>query len=190
MDDSPFALLPAEIRDDIFRLALTSEVPIPFLPENEPGLLQTCRQIRYENKQVHWAENEFILMVQGHIGARLPKQVLQDIQSLNIHKFRAIPKINVRYEAWRPRPHMCVPPQPKFEMVLRALAAKGAAYQQVVIDADIAPILPAGLPRRELRQAQSNSIWKGGMEKKWAEMLTRAFEGWHESDVATWWRRS
>ncbi|KAK5721835.1 hypothetical protein LTR15_006428 [Elasticomyces elasticus] len=160
MDNSPFALLPAEIRNDIFRLALTSGVPIPFLPENEPGLLQTCRQIREETKQVHWVENEFILMVQGHRGARRPRQVLQDIQ---------------RY--------------PKFEMVLRALAAKGATYQQVVIDADIAPKHPAWVPGGELRQAQWNYMYNGGMEKKWAEMLTRDFEQWHESEVAIWWRR-
>ncbi|KAK5766623.1 hypothetical protein LTS12_003242 [Elasticomyces elasticus] len=189
MDNSPFALLPAEIRNDIFRLALTSEVPIFFLPENEPGLLHTCRQIREETKQVHWVENEFILMVQSHRGARRPRQVLQDIQSLNIHKFRAIPKIIVRYEAWRPRPHMCEPPKPKFEMVLRALAAEGATYQQVVIDADIAPKHPAWVPGGELRQAQWNNMYNGGMEKKWAEMLTRDFEQWHESEVAIWWRR-
>ncbi|KAK3638371.1 hypothetical protein LTR22_017849 [Elasticomyces elasticus] len=188
MDDSPFALLPAEIRNDIFRLALTSEVPIPFLPENEPGLLQTCRQIREETKQVHWAENEFILMVQGHRGARRPRQVLQDIQSLNIHKFRAIPKIIVRYEAWRPFPHINEPPKSKFEMVLRALAAKGAAYQQVVVDADIAPIIPVNFPNREWYQARENRMSNGRMDEKWAEILTRDFEQWHEDDEAIWWR--
>ncbi|KAK5720436.1 hypothetical protein LTR17_014993 [Elasticomyces elasticus] len=138
---SPLYRLPAELRNEIFRMALTSDSPIELRPSNEPALLHTSSQTREETRLVYWAENVFFIMVRGEHY----QEIVDRINALDIHKFRAIPKIIVRYQAQRGRYYEHVPRQ-AFHQVLIALAARGAAYRQVVIEADIAPRYKTWIP--------------------------------------------
>lgn len=55
--------LPAEIRNEIYRLSVVDVHPIQLKPDNErgtqPGLLRCCRQIRHESLSIFLEENEF-----------------------------------------------------------------------------------------------------------------------------------
>ena len=59
---SPLLELAAELRNNIYRLVLTSEIPVAIKKSDLRGrtaLLQTCRQIRNEASSVFYSENEF-----------------------------------------------------------------------------------------------------------------------------------
>ncbi|KAK4548839.1 hypothetical protein LTR36_008612 [Oleoguttula mirabilis] len=57
--------LPGELRNHIYRLALLSpsRVQIRHDTVGQPGLLQTCHQIRNEAKPIYYKENEFTVTV-------------------------------------------------------------------------------------------------------------------------------
>ncbi|CAK4034157.1 Hypothetical predicted protein [Lecanosticta acicola] len=61
--------LPAELRNDIYRLVLVPEddaaVDIDANGYDRPGLLSTCKQIYYEARKIFYAENKFMFLVAG-----------------------------------------------------------------------------------------------------------------------------
>ena len=64
MDNSPLAKLPAELRNEIARLALEQESPLDLgLIRRDNGLTQTCKQLRGETRPMFWALNRFELRV-------------------------------------------------------------------------------------------------------------------------------
>ena len=64
MENSLLNRLPAEVRNSIYRYALTN-VSHGFrdLGEGEPPLLRTCKQIRQESRLMYFACNGFTLTV-------------------------------------------------------------------------------------------------------------------------------
>lgn len=66
MDNSPLARLPAELRNDIYELSLTSGTGIVVVWRSEvrqwhpPPLLLTCRQIRREASSTYYAGSIFL----------------------------------------------------------------------------------------------------------------------------------
>lgn len=63
MDSSPFARLPGELRNQIWRLSVIKPDGVNMSykqrTSNEPTLLATCRQIRREASGIYYAENAF-----------------------------------------------------------------------------------------------------------------------------------
>ncbi|KAK3638372.1 hypothetical protein LTR56_003522 [Elasticomyces elasticus] len=164
---SPLYRLPAELRNEILRMALASDTPIEFRPGNEPALLHTSSQTREETRLVYWAENDFFITIRGVTSTSEPYQDTVDhINALDIHKFRAIPKIIVRYEAFRTRNHDYVPRR-AFHETLRALSAKGATYQQVVIESDIAPRFEPWRIHSPAMQIERNRMAQLSAEEDW-----------------------
>ncbi|KAK5699506.1 hypothetical protein LTR97_005634 [Elasticomyces elasticus] len=164
---SPLFRLPAELRNEIFRMALTSDTPIELRPGNEPALLHTSNQTREETRLVYWAENDFYITIRGGTSTSEPYQDIVDrINALDIHKFRAIPRIIVRYEAFRTRNHDHVP-RGAFHQVLRALSAKGATYPQVVIESDIAPRFEPWRIHSPAMQMERNRMAQLSAEEDW-----------------------
>lgn len=70
-EQSPLLKLPAELRNHICHLALVSDSPVKitgppnkdrrhrYLPPREPGLLQSCAQLRRECTAVYYSKNVF-----------------------------------------------------------------------------------------------------------------------------------
>ncbi|TKA63277.1 hypothetical protein B0A55_10235 [Friedmanniomyces simplex] len=151
MDASPFGRIPAELRNEIFRLALTSNTPIALRPDTEPALLRTSRQIRGETRGVFWAGKDFVVNVATDTGV----QTAQDIGGLDQDKLRLIPKIIVRSKlVLQSRGTWGTTPVDDLELVVDALAARGATKQQVEMVVEFAENIPAhirGLPRAEAK---------------------------------------
>ncbi|KAF2773404.1 hypothetical protein EJ03DRAFT_323901 [Teratosphaeria nubilosa] len=65
--DQPFPLLelPAEMRNDIYRLVLVKNEPVQVRAQDSstPALLRTCRQIREEATSIFREENTFTLVI-------------------------------------------------------------------------------------------------------------------------------
>jgi len=99
MDASPLSRLPAELRNEIFELAYTSEQPLLVIYNHNNAtvrlsptslncycrllaLRQTCKQIRQETRALVWARNTIVLYAEeGHIAkavGRLGTQIGED----------------------------------------------------------------------------------------------------------------
>ncbi|KAK0805557.1 hypothetical protein LTR91_015549 [Friedmanniomyces endolithicus] len=168
MDGSSFNRIPAELRNEIFELALTSSGPVELRRGNEPGLLQASRQIRQETQSVFWAGNDFIINVTVDSGV----QIAKEIAALDLDRLRLIPHIIVKESfVLRSRRNVRGPNQVNdLEVVLDALAARGAVKQQIVLEvayeiADNVSAHTRGSPQRvavmlEERKKYNRWLWE------------------------------
>ena len=168
MDGSSFNRIPAEIRNEIFELALTTSGPVELRRGNEPSLLQTSRQIRQETQSVFWAGNNFIVNVTVGSGVEIAKE----IATLALPKLRLAPNIIVKETfVLRSRRYVRGPNQVNdLEVVLDALAARGAVKQQIVLEvayeiADNVSAHTRGSPQRvavmlEERKKYNRWLWE------------------------------
>ena len=95
MEDSPLQRLPPELRNHIFKLALTADRPIKLEDLHEKtALIRTCKQIRQEGSAIFYMCNRFsFIFVQDTEDAvaklcvflrRLGPKILQHIGSLRV----------------------------------------------------------------------------------------------------------
>lgn len=65
LHQSPLLKLPPELRNSIYRYALVEpsspyiKIPAGALPPPQPGLLQTCTQVRRDATEIYYKENWF-----------------------------------------------------------------------------------------------------------------------------------
>ncbi|KAK0352726.1 hypothetical protein LTR91_019293 [Friedmanniomyces endolithicus] len=131
MDGSSFNRIPAEIRNEIFELALTTSGPIELRRGNEPGLLQVSRQIRQETQGVFWAGNDFIIDITEGSGGRLAKL----IAAIDPVKLSQIPTIILRSRLFISRAQRRWIPMDDVEIVADVLADRDVvAKEQVKMD--------------------------------------------------------
>ncbi|KAK0983308.1 hypothetical protein LTR91_011251 [Friedmanniomyces endolithicus] len=165
MDASSFNNIPAEIRNEIFRLALTTSGPIELRRGNEPGLLQTSRQIRHETQSVFWTDNTFIIDITEGSGGRLAKL----IAAIDPVKLSQIPTIVLRSRLMIATTRLPLTPMDDVEIVVDALAARDVvAKEQVKMDVvlefqeDLPPHIRSELyvqTRFQLRKAWCEWLW-------------------------------
>lgn len=68
MDNSPFALLSPELRNMIWKLAVTQNGPtyLGFREKPEPPITRVCKQIREESTYVFYSEGTFVVCLDFH----------------------------------------------------------------------------------------------------------------------------
>lgn len=170
MDASPIAKLSAELRNEIYSLALYDDEPRNLLTDHPP-LLQTCRQIRNECHLVYYALNTFTMTItgdtQGQDSQSTALRFVRKIDQLNQKKLQHIRTLNVTYEAlFQPSAHVSEwhVHKRRAELVCDALAAKGLRREQVVWDVG-AKIMHEG--RRGVRRRSSRMhLYRGKL--RWA----------------------
>ncbi|KAK0284872.1 hypothetical protein LTR35_000207 [Friedmanniomyces endolithicus] len=184
MDGSSFNRIPTEIRNEIFELALTTSGPIELRRGNEPGLLQTSRQIRQETQSVFWAGNDFIINVTAGSGGRIAEL----IAAIDPVRLSQIPTIVVRSRLMIARTQPRLTPMDDVEIVADALADRDVvAKEQVKMDVVLEfeedlPLFVRSAPfvqtRSQVRKAWCEWLWECAYSNR---ALMRQCRIWHVS---------
>ncbi|KXS99159.1 hypothetical protein AC578_9821 [Pseudocercospora eumusae] len=142
---APFLNLPAELRNDIYRLTLTSEEPIHLMDgklldgPGEPALLAVCKQTRHEATRIWYEENAFEYEETSTTFGCFEWTLLADwLGKLGRHRCENLQRLVLSYQA-PTSPRSNFPHKPGAEeaaaSLVRGLVKAGVPLEKVVVEA-------------------------------------------------------
>ena len=164
MDASPFARLPGELRNRIWRSALieTNDSILMGATTPVPALLATCHQIRQECHGIYFGENVFHLPHEVYVPDLHPlaKDCLRRIGHQGARTIQNLKLVSLRNEKW---------PQPRLSEFDEELARARRQTWKKELDSDIAEaitrcLLAVGLRLDAVEVSDSTEEEKASMK--------------------------